>query len=121
MNDNKVKKKSNRLINETSPYLLQHSYNPVEWYPYQSSREIIVIEGEDKIEFKNIKKLILENYDQNTILIYSDGFLAENLTHLKDKGRIENRTTVYICENFTCKAPISTFEDLQKVLLPAQN
>lgn len=25
---------SNRLINETSPYLLQHAENPVEWYPW---------------------------------------------------------------------------------------
>ena len=25
---------SNRLINETSPYLLQHSHNPVDWYPW---------------------------------------------------------------------------------------
>ncbi len=27
-------KKSNRLINEKSPYLLQHAYNPVNWYPW---------------------------------------------------------------------------------------
>ena len=27
-------KQTNRLINETSPYLLQHAYNPVEWYPW---------------------------------------------------------------------------------------
>ena len=26
--------KSNRLINEKSPYLLQHAFNPVEWYPW---------------------------------------------------------------------------------------
>ena len=25
---------SNRLVNETSPYLLQHKDNPVEWYPW---------------------------------------------------------------------------------------
>src|SRR5206468_7105204 len=24
----------NRLIDETSPYLLQHANNPVEWYPW---------------------------------------------------------------------------------------
>src|SRR5512135_3117696 len=24
----------NRLITETSPYLLQHAHNPVEWYPW---------------------------------------------------------------------------------------
>ena len=26
--------KPNRLAKETSPYLLQHAYNPVEWYPW---------------------------------------------------------------------------------------
>ncbi len=25
---------ANRLINEKSPYLLQHAYNPVNWYPW---------------------------------------------------------------------------------------
>lgn len=24
----------NHLIHETSPYLLQHAHNPVEWYPW---------------------------------------------------------------------------------------
>ena len=27
-------RKPNRLINEKSPYLLQHDYNPVDWYPW---------------------------------------------------------------------------------------
>ncbi len=27
-------KRSNRLIDESSPYLLQHAYNPVDWYPW---------------------------------------------------------------------------------------
>lgn len=29
-----VEKKANRLINEKSPYLLEHAYNPVDWYPW---------------------------------------------------------------------------------------
>ncbi len=29
-----LQKKSNRLISEKSPYLLQHSLNPVDWYPW---------------------------------------------------------------------------------------
>lgn len=28
------KKYTNHLINETSPYLLQHAHNPVDWYPW---------------------------------------------------------------------------------------
>jgi uncharacterized protein len=31
---NKNNKMANRLINETSPYLLQHAYNPVNWYSW---------------------------------------------------------------------------------------
>src|SRR5262250_163729 len=27
-------KHTNQLINETSPYLLQHAHNPVDWYPW---------------------------------------------------------------------------------------
>lgn len=27
-------KKPNRLINEKSPYLLKHAYNPVDWYTW---------------------------------------------------------------------------------------
>lgn len=47
------KTKPNNLINEKSPYLLQHAYNPVEWYPwgdeaFQKARE------EDKPVFMSI-------------------------------------------------------------------
>ncbi len=30
----KSEKQANRLIHEKSPYLLQHAYNPVDWYPW---------------------------------------------------------------------------------------
>jgi len=32
----KTEQKVNRLANEKSPYLLQHKYNPVDWYPWGS-------------------------------------------------------------------------------------
>jgi len=31
---NRIQNKSNRLIHEKSPYLLQHAYNPVDWYSW---------------------------------------------------------------------------------------
>jgi len=33
-NDRQGRKRPNRLINEVSPYLLQHAWNPVEWYAW---------------------------------------------------------------------------------------
>lgn len=31
---NNQNNRPNRLINEKSPYLLQHAYNPVQWFPW---------------------------------------------------------------------------------------
>jgi uncharacterized protein YyaL (SSP411 family) len=44
---------ANRLINETSPYLLQHAHNPVDWYPW--GEEALARAGaEDKPIFLSI-------------------------------------------------------------------
>src|SRR5256884_464782 len=40
-------KHTNRLINETSPYLLQHAHNPVDWYPW-GEEALQKAKGEDK-------------------------------------------------------------------------
>ena len=44
---------SNRLKNETSPYLLQHASNPVDWYPW-GSEALKKAEAENKPIFLSI-------------------------------------------------------------------
>ncbi len=44
---------SNRLINEKSPYLLQHANNPVDWYPW-SKEAFFRAEEENKPIFLSI-------------------------------------------------------------------
>jgi uncharacterized protein YyaL (SSP411 family) len=43
----------NRLANETSPYLLQHAHNPVDWYPW-SGEAFAKAHAEDKPVFLSI-------------------------------------------------------------------
>ncbi len=45
--------KPNRLINEKSPYLLQHAHNPVDWYPW-SPEAFEKAKGENKPIFLSI-------------------------------------------------------------------
>jgi hypothetical protein len=45
--------KANRLVNEKSPYLLQHAYNPVDWYPW-GSEAFAKAEAENKPVFLSI-------------------------------------------------------------------
>ena len=49
-NSNKV---PNRLIEEKSPYLLQHAYNPVDWYPW-GDEAFAKAKSEDKPIFLSI-------------------------------------------------------------------
>jgi uncharacterized protein YyaL (SSP411 family) len=44
---------ANRLINETSPYLLQHAHNPVDWYPW-GDEALAKASAEDKPIFLSI-------------------------------------------------------------------
>jgi len=62
---------SNRLENETSPYLLQHAHNPVDWFPW----------GDEALE-----KAIQEN---KPILI-SIGYAACHWCHVMEKESFEN-------------------------------
>lgn len=46
-------KQANRLIHEKSPYLLQHAYNPVDWFPW-SDEAFEKAKAEDKPIFLSI-------------------------------------------------------------------
>lgn len=46
-------KEPNRLINEKSPYLLQHAHNPVDWYPW-GDEAFVKAKKEDKPIFLSI-------------------------------------------------------------------
>lgn len=48
-----INKKPNELINEKSPYLLQHAYNPVNWYSW-SDKAFEIAKAEDKPIFLSI-------------------------------------------------------------------
>lgn len=45
--------RSNRLIEEKSPYLLQHAYNPIDWYPWGTAA-IEKAKQDDKIIFLSV-------------------------------------------------------------------
>jgi hypothetical protein len=63
--------KSNDLINETSPYLLQHAYNPVDWKAW------------------NTETLELAK-EQNKLIIISVGYSACHWCHVMEEESFEN-------------------------------
>ncbi|HEY7021582.1 MAG TPA: thioredoxin domain-containing protein [Ktedonobacterales bacterium] len=53
INDDETPQYTNRLIHETSPYLLQHAHNPVDWYPWGKDA-LTKAQSEDKPIFLSI-------------------------------------------------------------------
>ncbi|MFT3979860.1 MAG: thioredoxin domain-containing protein [Ferruginibacter sp.] len=64
----------NALIHETSPYLLQHAYNPVQWYPW----------GEEALQLAVEKDLPI---------LVSIGYSACHWCHVMERESFENADT----------------------------
>lgn len=62
---------TNRLIHETSPYLLQHAHNPVDWYPWSEEA------------FEKAKQ-------ENKPVLVSIGYAACHWCHVMEKESFEN-------------------------------
>ena len=64
-------KHANRLIHETSPYLLQHAHNPVDWYPW----------GDEAFE---------KAKSENKPILLSIGYSACHWCHVMERESFEN-------------------------------
>ncbi len=79
-----MNKHSNALINSSSPYLLQHAHNPVNWYPWG-------------IEALNLAK------SENKPLLISIGYSACHWCHVMEHECFEDEETAEIMnEYFVC-------------------
>ena len=65
---------TNHLINESSPYLLQHAHNPVNWYPW----------GEEALT---------KAKEENKPILISIGYAACHWCHVMEKESFEDETT----------------------------
>lgn len=75
---------TNELINESSPYLLQHAHNPVNWMPW------------------NEKTLALAQKEQKPILV-SIGYAACHWCHVMEHESFENEEVAKLMNNkFIC-------------------
>src|SRR5690606_5468482 len=68
---------TNRLIHETSPYLLQHAHNPVDWYPW----------GEDALRRAR---------EEDKPIFLSIGYSACHWCHVMERESFENEQTAHL-------------------------
>jgi uncharacterized protein YyaL (SSP411 family) len=64
-----------------------------------------------------LTRLIQEQFDPNRILLHADPELVRYQPAVGSMSAVHDRTTVYVCENFACHAPVATVPDLARLLI----
>ncbi|MBI4595234.1 MAG: thioredoxin domain-containing protein [Candidatus Tectomicrobia bacterium] len=86
---------------------------------FDSVKEIVVIGGKDNQTVEQFRKIINNNYLPNGVVLFSppgNRELGDVIPLLEGKTLIEGKAAVYVCENFTCKEPVTTIESLKNLL-----
>ena len=77
-------KHTNALIHESSPYLLQHAHNPVNWYPW----------GKEALE---------KAKEEDKMILVSIGYSACHWCHVMERESFEDEdVAAFMNENFVC-------------------
>lgn len=79
------------------------------------STEYILVEGTDNSQFSAFKDFILKSYRPEELIFYRTNNYKLDFPYLEGKIPINDRLTLYICKNFSCKSPITSSDQLQNL------
>ncbi len=85
------------------------------------AKQIVIAGKPDAPETRDLLAETRRHYLPNTIVLLADGgegqkYLAGKLEEMKAMEPIDGKPAAYVCENFTCKAPVTSVEELRKLL-----
>src|SRR5213592_615250 len=90
-------------------------------YSLSKPRQIVIAGKKDAPETKALLKEAHRHFLPKTILFLADGadgqkYLGEKNEAIRAMSLIEGKPAAYVCENFTCKAPVTEPQQLAKLL-----
>ncbi len=93
---------TNRLVHESSPYLLQHAHNPVDWYPW----------GEEALS---------RAQKEDKPILVSIGYAACHWCHVMERESFEDESTAQIMNQYFINIKIDREErpDLDHIYMDA--
>ena len=83
------------------------------------TKEIVVIGDRDATDTKQLLREIWTRYIPNKIVVLAqenDQQAAALVPLLQERKMIDGKATVYVCENFACRKPVTAVKDLNRQL-----
>src|SRR5881398_3880587 len=90
-------------------------------YSLTKPRQIVIAGKKDAPETKALLREVHRHFLPKTILVLADGaegqkFLGEKNEAIRAMSLVEGKPAAYVCENFTCKAPVTDQAHLGELL-----
>jgi hypothetical protein len=90
-------------------------------YASSKPRQIVIAGNKDAPETKALLREVNRHFLPNTILVLADGtdgqkYLGEKNEAIRAMSPIDGKPAAYVCENFTCKAPVTDPKQLAELL-----
>jgi hypothetical protein len=90
-------------------------------YSLSKPRQIVIAGKKDTPETKALLKEVNRHFLPKTVLFLADGaegqkYLGEKNDAIRAMLQIDGKSTAYVCENFTCKAPVTDPKSLSDLL-----
>ena len=84
-------------------------------------RQIVIAGNKDAPETKALLAEVHRHFLPKTILLLADGaegqkYLGEKLEAIRAMSMVDGKPAAYVCENFTCKAPVTDSKKLAELL-----
>ena len=91
-------------------------------YSLSKPRQIVIAGKRDAPETKALVKEVHRHFLPNTVLFLADGaegqgYIGEKNEAIRAMSPIDGKPAAYVCENFTCKAPVTDPKQLGDLLL----
>ena len=83
------------------------------------SQEVVIVGDSDDKNIKEILNILSESYKPNCVKLFVDTKRKSNISNpmLKDYKMLNNKPTIYICENYACKEPITDVSQLREMVI----
>src|SRR5438309_2170435 len=90
-------------------------------YSLSKPRQIVIAGKKDAPETKALLKEVHRHFLPKTVLVLADGaegqkYLGEKNEAIRAMSPIDGKPAAYVCENFTCKAPVTVPKKLAELL-----
>jgi uncharacterized protein YyaL (SSP411 family) len=99
------------------PFGLAHMLGALDFY-LRKPKEIVIVGEPDEPRTREILEGVHSTYLPNSTLqlVRPNEKIDEMAPLLKGKSQVGGRATGYVCHNFTCSAPVTTWDELRRLL-----